>query len=189
MPRFLLLLLCTLPITVFGQQKFERESRIRIDEVPETAQQFLQAGQIAVKVKWYYEENLEGNSIEAKFRQERKRFSVEFDTLGQIQDIEVEIAQAELPAPTLLSIERELGSRFTRFKLQKIQVQYLDTEPTLAELLIRYPAVGEAQVRYEIVLKGRNEEGTALYECTFDQSGKLLEQQQIIFKNANHLEY
>ncbi|MEL6655994.1 MAG: hypothetical protein AAFY48_18445 [Bacteroidota bacterium] len=189
MPRFLLLLLCTLPITVFGQQKFERESRIRIDQVPEAAQQFLQAGQIDVKIKWYYEENLEGNSIEAKFRQDGQRFSVEFDTLGQIQDIEIEISPTELPAPTLLSIEGELGSRFRRFKLQKIQVQYIDTETALTELLLRYPEVGQAQVRYEIVLKGRNEEGTALYECTFDQSGKLLEQRQIIFKNANHLEY
>lgn len=189
MIRYTLLILCFAPLSLLAQQKLERESRIKPNDVPEVALGFLENGQVTAKTKWYFEENLEGNSIEAKFRQDGHRYSVEFDTLGLIQDIEIEVKELALETAVLSAMTDHLGSTFTNYRIRKIQVQYSGAPEVLNKILASYPEVGVVVTRYEVVVKGRNAEETALYEFTFDEAGEFIKQQQIIFKNANHLEY
>ena len=185
----ILVLVFSVPTALSAQLKFERETRLKEEDVPDPALSFIQQANLDSKVKWYFEENLEGNSVEAKFKLDQVRYSVEFDTTGSIQDIEVEVKAATLAPTILATIKEQLAQQFSRYKIQKIQLQYSGPEEVLSTALVQHPDIGEAETRHEIVVKGRNSEDTALYEFTFDQDGQLLKQERIVFKNANHLEY
>jgi hypothetical protein len=94
----LLKILLLLATSAFGQVKYEKEFRLKPGQVPVKARQFIDSINLQQKVKWYYEQNLKGNSIEAKFRMNHKRYSIEFDTLGNLQDVEVQIGWEQMPA-------------------------------------------------------------------------------------------
>ncbi|MDQ4139839.1 MAG: hypothetical protein M3142_04880, partial [Bacteroidota bacterium] len=108
----------------FGQTKYEKEYRLKPQEVPVEARKFVDALRFSGKVKWYFEENLKGNSIEAKVTNNQKRYSLEFDTLGNLQDVEVQIDWLEIPEVTRNNISGSLDSEYSDYKINKIQVQY-----------------------------------------------------------------
>ena len=51
----------------FGQQKFEKEYRIKSDDVPITAIKFIEKITDKKRLKWVAEESKDGKTIEAKF--------------------------------------------------------------------------------------------------------------------------
>jgi len=76
---------------LFAQEKFEMESRLKQNDVPSNALNFIDSLSLKNKVKWYLEEGIERKSIEAKFKRSGKKHSVEFDILGNIEDVEIEV--------------------------------------------------------------------------------------------------
>jgi hypothetical protein len=87
---YIFLILSTLfPLLLSGQIKMEREYRIRKDTIAENACIFInQSGFLEEKtrVKWYREESKDGNSYEAKFKQNGREFSIEFNMKGELED-------------------------------------------------------------------------------------------------------
>ncbi|MEL7341524.1 MAG: hypothetical protein AAGM67_13685, partial [Bacteroidota bacterium] len=73
-----------------AQEKLEKERRIQDDEVPAAARSFIDSCMFGGTIKWYSEEELDGMSVEAKLKEVGYRYSIEFDTLGQIEDVEIE---------------------------------------------------------------------------------------------------
>ena len=189
LPFLLLAVLLSFSNGLTAQQKFERETRLRENNVPAVALSFIQATDPQERIRWYYEENLEGNSVEAKFKRESVRYSVEFDTLGNIQDVEIEISPDELESSLKDEVDDNLTEQFTKYKWQKLQRQYTGSVAQLQSLLRGEQGLIGLTIRYELELKGTKDHHTALYEITFDEAGLITQQRQIIFKNANHLEY
>lgn len=177
------------PAFAWSQVKFERESRLRVSEVPSSAVAFIEKAAISTKIKWYFEENEAGNSVEAKFRHQASDYSVEFDTSGLIQDIEIKIDLSELSALQQQAINTALGALFTKYRIRKIQRQYRGSTEDLLRVMQLVGVVSNNQIRYELVVKGRDSNGVNLYEITFDEEGQLLQKRLIIFRNAEHLEY
>lgn len=184
-----ILLVCIFHLDTNAQQKFERESRLKPDEVPTAALQFIEAVEMDTRWKWYYEENLEGNSVEAKTKYKGTRYSVEFDTSGKIQDVEIEMKWQDLDDQVRRNISIALDSLFTRHKINKIQIQYSAESKVLLDLLNNQPNIPQAKIQYEIVVAGRKTNRPKLYELTFTDSGKLSEISEIIFRNTDNLEY
>ena len=184
----LLLLSILLSLNLFSQKKVEREFRLKTDEVPEKALHFIDNAESAkIKVKWYFEENLKGNSVEAKFVYESKRYSVEFDTLGNLQDIEVEISIDSIEKQVQERIQVYLKDQFEKFTIQKIQLQYIEVRKNFSEHL--QMAQSEIEVKYEIVVKGRQEKKWKLFEVTFNKEGDPEDQVEIVLRNTDNLEY
>jgi hypothetical protein len=184
-----ILLLIVFQMTANAQQKFERESRLKADEVPAEAIRFIEAVDMQTKWKWYYEENLKGNSVEAKTKYGGKRYSVEFDPSGDILDVEVETGLQELDKNVRDKIIQELDSLFVRYKIEKIQVQYTAGRQLLISLLNGKSVVPDLNVQYEIVVKGRTVNRPKLYELTFTDAGRLIDSSEIIFRNTDNLVY
>ena len=83
---------------LFAQDKIERELRVEEKVVPKEARDwFYDAFETTKRPKWYQEIFESGYSYEAKFKLKGKFYSVEFDSLGLIQDVEIEIDYNELP--------------------------------------------------------------------------------------------
>jgi hypothetical protein len=172
-----------------AQQKFERESRLKPVDVPTAALQFIDAVDLETKWKWYFEENLQGNSFEAKTKHQGKRYSVEFDTSGKIQDVEIEKSWQEMDEQLRGNILQALDSLFISHKIDKIQIQYVAENTVLLGILNKKADQTDSKIQYEIVVNGKTTGRPKLYELTFNDKGILLESSEIIFRNTDNLEF
>ncbi len=175
--------------SLFAQQKFEKESRLAQSDVPMNALNFIDSLNLKNKVKWYLEEGLERKSIEAKFKRNRKKHSVEFDALGNIEDVEIEMKWDELTTPLKNSISTRLQKDCIKHRINKIQIQYTGNQIPLFLKLLSGKPTEDLTVKYEIIVKCRSEKSTELFEYLFTDKGHFVLASQIIFKPSYHLEY
>lgn len=177
------------PIALFSQEKMEKEYRIKEKNVPVSALLFMDSIGIKVKTKWYKEEGLEKNSIEVKFKYRKRRYSIEFDTLGKVEDVEITRKWKETNKNTQKLIENQLLKDCSKYKVEKIQIQYKGPDKQLYEI-VRNPFTEiPLQKSYEVVVKCKTEEEVALYEYLFNVKCEKVFRTKIIFKNSSHLEY
>ncbi|TNF40003.1 MAG: hypothetical protein EP310_09645 [Bacteroidetes bacterium] len=175
--------------SAFSQVKFEKESRLKRADIPPVALKLIESLAIPGKIKWYSEESLTGNSVEAKFRFNKKHYSVEFDTEGNLQDVEITIEIAEIQEGAKENIFKKLESEFNKFSIQKIQAHYPGKNPEILSIIKNPPKETGNNVKYELVVNGKTENTTKQYEMVFDNNGILTEKKEIIQKNADNLEF
>ncbi len=177
------------PFISKAQQKYEREFRIKSETIPQSAKEFIDSISADSKIKWYKEISLNDITIEAKFKYNKKKFSVEFDTLGKLQDVEFVIKKREISPEVYNKIELKLDSVYQKWKFQKIQIHYSGKSSHIVAAIRKNEPSDLIKIGYEIVLKGKNLEDTNLYEITFNEQGELKNILQIIQDKADHLEY
>lgn len=183
----LLFTLCTQ--NAYGQQKYEKESHLTLKSAPPVALVFINDLEITNRIKWYSEVSLKSKSIEAKFKLDNKRHSIEFDTTGIIQDVELEMKWTEMQSHLKDSINSQLSSICSSYKISKIQIQYSGSQSDLLSFLKDGAATENLTINYEIIVKCMNNNKTELFEYLFSDEGRLLETFKIIFKNSSNLEY
>jgi hypothetical protein len=172
-----------------AQEKYEKESRIREKYVPTKALQFIDSSDLKSRIRWYLEEGLNRKSIEAKFKHDKVRYSVEFDTLGNVEDIEIETPWENLNSHLKDSISSHLKKDCLKHKIVKVQIQYSGSE---SELLAKLKTNHNSQylkIKYEIVVKCNLHNKVELFEYLFNEAGTPLSVSKILFKNSSHLEY
>ena len=140
-------------------------------------------------IKWYYEENQLGNSVEAKFKKDKKKYSVEFDTEGQIQDVEIKTNWESLPLKVQNQLNHDLDSCFSKYHINKIQVQYSGDKSILTKIIQNGNVQEPITTQYELIVSGRNEGEHKQCEVTLDENGNVISVVQIIHKNSDNLEY
>jgi hypothetical protein len=169
---------------LFSQDKLEKESRIRSEEVPLQAQQWVEeAFGRGHRVKWYYERTSGKESYEAKFRWKRQRYSVEFSLEGALEDVEMRRKFKSIP-PALQKSLKEIEG----FQLQRLQEQWSGPSVDVMEA-IRTGDASAIQVQYEVEFMGKINEEKALWEGTFSQEGALLDYRHIILRPVDNLNY
>ena len=171
-----------------AQYKFEKESDLSIDQVPSIAFDFIDSGVIDTNVDWYYEENLVGNSVEAKFLYDDHHYSVEFDTSGLLQDIEIEYSEQELPRELMDRIDKSLNLQFKKYSLHKIQKQYSGDLTSLHSFLNDQDR-NEWIIKYELVIKAKKDKRMKLYEVLLDEEGRTESIEEIVLRNNDYLEF
>lgn len=184
-----IVLMVLFPSLLRAQQKYERESRIKREMIPPSAQEFIDSIGSDSKIKWYREIGLNGVSIEAKFRYNKKKFSVEFDTLGSVQDAEFLIKKSDINPSVYKTIATKLDSLYKKWKFQKIQMQYAGKRIDIITSILNNEPSQSINVSYEIVLKGKALGNTQLFEITFNEQGEIKNVLHIIQDKSDHLEY
>ena len=173
----------------FPQIKYEREYKLDKSEIPILAQSFVDSCQFSSKVKWYGEESQKGRSIEAKTKDQGEKFSLEFDLEGKIQDAEWEIKEEQIETKILTIIKQELGREFSKYKIQKIQIQWTGSAISLINLIRKRSSNENYIQKYECVIKGRKAKATAMYELLFGPEGKLEYMAKIQTRNTDNMDY
>jgi hypothetical protein len=174
---------------LLAQEKYERESRIKQKNVPTEALHFFDSISNINKIKWYKEEGLNKISFEAKFKINRTKYSVEFDSLGNIEDIEIEVDWRDLKTQLKDTISAQLNKNCNSHKITKLQIQYTGSKADLWHQL-KYQAINpNAIVHYELIVKCRQSKDVNLFEYLFSEFGKIVSVSKIVFKNSSHLEY
>ncbi|MEZ5059223.1 MAG: hypothetical protein R2879_19480 [Saprospiraceae bacterium] len=174
---------------LYGQVKYEKESRMKEKDVPKMALDFINSLEGKGKVKWYLEEGLDQTSVEAKFKLNRQKHSIEFDTTGNLEDAEIQLTWKEISPAVRDSIDFFLGQDCKKYKIRRIQIQYSGEPGIVLQKIKTGEKVSDYAVRYELIVKCRKEVNVNLYEYLFSESGQKLSVSQIVFKNSSHLEY
>lgn len=178
-----------LPFMLIGQIKVEKEFRIKRSEVPPKALNFIDQISFDEKLKWYREEQLKKHSIEAKSELFDWDVSIEFDTLGVLEDIEFDCDEDDLDEELLNKIEAELDQRHDRYKIFKCQYQLRGKESDLIKLLQSEPNFDELEVRYELVVRTTTDGKHEKWEYLFEYDGTFLSRAVFILNNTDVLEY
>ncbi len=188
---FLIILIFTiLPLGVSAQTKFEREYRIKEKDVPERALQFINHAVEGGKVKWYAEESQDGKSIEAKVKYQKQKFSMEFDTLGNLQDVEKTIKFQDLDQNTSESISGSLTTKFGDYKILKIQIQWTSDNPaTMIDLIKKGSSVNPFFEKFEIVLETREDKTYKAFEVLISQHGAIEKTLELDLRSMNNMEF
>lgn len=173
-------------------KKIEKEERIDAEEMP-TSSSFLieRIPEIAKKLRYYYETDGEKESFEAKFKYKGSIFSVEFGKYGKLQDIEVTLKEKQLPKQSLKNIETYLKKNQDRYKIEKIQAQYLPkaTEKNSAEKLLLKSISFNTQPpdNYELIVAVKNKGKLKKFELIFDANGQFKSKREIIRNSYDYL--
>lgn len=175
---------------VFSQGKIEKEKSIKKSEVPEAALEWLDdAFEEIKKPKWYQEFIENGYSYEAKFRYQDHFYSVEFDSLGRIEDVEVEIQLSELASEIRETIEAYWDTNYEKYKVLKVQIQYSGEEDDLEDFFDEDSLDG-VRIAYEIEYHGKEIGGAdEIWEATFDSTGVFISKRKIIIRISDNLTF
>lgn len=190
MKHFSSFLIITLLFAVnsgFSQVKREVEERISLEKLPNPIKCLLPIIKPNAKhIKFYHEIDGEKESYEVKFKKDYSLFSIEFNEAGALEDIEVLITTEQLPK----AIIEALNSIFIRYKLVKIQKQFLPTGEETPESIIERLFENRSTPRaYEIVLLGKTEKEKRQFEFLFDPHGNILDKRILMLPNQDHVIY
>jgi hypothetical protein len=172
-----------------GQDKYEKESRIDVKEVPAKALKQVEIlfGQES-NLKWFIEESDKGTSYEAKLKYNGLRHSVEFSEEGTLQDIEIESGWKDLNAEAKENIEEYFEDNYQKTKVKRMQIQLSGDFEDILEALEEKDYT-EADVRYEIEYLGTKNNRSQLWEGLFDDEGEHLQSKKIILPPTVNLDF
>ena len=185
----LLALLLALLQVAHAQNKEEKEKRISDNDLPaktiEVLKPFMEE---AAGVKFYYEIDGDHKSYEAKFKYGGRKYSIEFDSTGMLEDVEVIVNWKSLPESTKNGIETYLET-FQNNKIFRLQKQFTsesdDDQKTIAAALANQ---GET-VRYEMVVGIKENKVWHNFELLFDENGMMLEKRKVISRSSDYILY
>ena len=175
-----------------AQTKKEYEVRIDVTAFPDTAMAVLRAVPLKEKrLKYFKETNHDKVSYEAKFKFNRKRYSVEFNEAGQLEDIEITIKKSEIPKTALTAIEQYLNAHCDSHHFIKIQKQYPQTEPFTAQQVLKNALQNNnnGAVNFEIEVDLMTRKKHTAMEYLFNAKGSLLSQRIIEPASYQHVLY
>jgi hypothetical protein len=175
--------------SLFAQEKVEEERRIKKSEVPANARKWLRdAYEGKKKVRWYYEETSGEQSYEAKLKWKGHLHSVEFNTEGIIEDIEVKLQEADLPETVRRNLEHYFETTYTSHTILKVQRQWIGSSEDLEDA-IDENEVEDVETRYEIEFYGRAGSEKEIWEGLFDAQGQMIRKRIIELKPTDNLRF
>ncbi|MCX2742784.1 hypothetical protein OO013_02840 [Mangrovivirga sp. M17] len=173
----------------YSQEKLEREYKIDESEVPEKASNFIKESEVDSRINWYREESEDDISIEAKFKNKGKFYSVEFSESGEIQDIEIIVRKKEIPEEVWKILDEHITEKFAKYGIIKIQTQFTGEATWLLKLLKEGITDHDCILKYEIIIKSQVEKEWSKYEILADEEGEILQVKKIVIRNTDNLEY
>ena len=103
--------------------------------------------------------------------------------------MEFEIEWKNIPKLVKKNIEIYLDSTYKKKKIIKVQTQYTGKPENLIDLIKDIELNDRLIRKYEIVLKGKENEKFQMMEYLFSNEGKFEDKATIIIKNTDNLEY
>jgi hypothetical protein len=175
-----------------SQTKNEKEERIGIDKFPKESKMIIQnLPNNSKMLKLYKETDNDRQSFEAKFKYKKKRYSLEFDKKGKVEDIEVRIKFRTIDNKAKLAIRQYFENNYKRHKVVKVQRQYvLDKNINLNTEIKNILEDNSAILpNYEIIAEVKTQSTRDLREFLFSHSGKLLNVRIVNPSSYEHVLY
>jgi len=190
--RFKVLLLLFLSYcAVKAQVKKEQEFRIAKNDFPQNSLRTLQPHLTnAKRIRFYKEFDGKKTSFESKFKKDRLKYSIEFDSLGQLEDVEFIIKEKDIPEETWLTLQHYLKVNYHNSKIKKIQQQYpIGTKSAFQVLESAFQNLLLPDINYELIISAKEDSGFTFYEVSFDHEGNFLNARKLVDSNYDHVLY
>jgi hypothetical protein len=185
--------LTTIGINAIAQTnlKQEVEKRIKKRDMPPEALDYLHEHWLvdSRKIRFYHETDGDISSYEAKLTRDKRRFSIEFDESGKLQDIEELINYNQIPEETRSTIDSTLYSSYSKFKVRRIQRQFLPDTTGYNRLLMWNSLTAEETNNFEIEVDTQEESAVQSYEMLFNKEGLLVQRRIIIRRSLDNFLY
>jgi hypothetical protein len=184
------MLLWSLPI--LAQAKYESEFRIKKSEFPQNAIALIRDQIEDVKrLRFYKEIDSVTISFEAKFKKDRLHYSIEFNSEGVLQDVEIRIREIDVPNDVLKSITKHLEKAHPNYKIHKIQQQYPIRDGMRVKKLIEdaFQNLLLPYINYELIVSCKADTGRLEFEYLFDGEGNFISKRKSLPANYDHILY
>ncbi|MGD1889972.1 MAG: hypothetical protein ACFB15_05140 [Cyclobacteriaceae bacterium] len=171
--------------------KQEVEKRIKKSEMPSAALNYLSEHWLneSRKIRYYYETDGANISYEAKLIREKRRFSIEFDSSGSLQDIEELIDYEQIPASVQANIDLTLSQKYSKYRIQRVQRQFLP-DTTQQNALLHFSGLTTETVdNFEIEIDTQEGSAVQSYEMLFNVEGLLVQRRTIIRRSLDNFLY
>jgi hypothetical protein len=172
----------------YAQEKQEQEFRIDDSEVPEAASSFIAQVPVKKSFRWYKEKNGSLVTFEAKGRWNRHEISIEFNDAGVIEDIEITQKMRSIPQAVRERITAVLKEEGSRYRIKKMQYQFVGKPEVLLALLMR-DSLEQLASNYELVVQVKVDNAYHIYEYLFDNSGKLTQRLEVMERNSFNIQF
>lgn len=170
--NFLFFLMCF--SICFSQNKNEKETLIGLDKLPEKAKQHFKTPSYNIKrLKFYKETDNSKQSFEAKLKVNKLHYSIEFDTIGNLEDIEIIVKEKHVTVAVMNTIKSYFNLNFEQTKIIKIQKQYTNYTKNSDSLFIQHiiKNPNKPHNQFEIIAEIKTNKKHELREFTFDRNG------------------
>jgi hypothetical protein len=175
--------------SAYAQQKYERESRIESNQVPKEALEFVQSLSFISKIKWYKETGLNTTTIEAKTKYKGKKYSIEFDKNGLLEDIEIIIKKKTIPSNSCQQMSSKLEQDLGKYRVEKIQIQYSGNIESVRKKILSGSDSENLITQYELIVSAKKNRKYQKFEYLFSNTGEFLKRSDIVLINTDNLEY
>lgn len=179
-------------LPLYGQAKYEREFRIAKSQFPDQALTWIEEElKDARRVRFYKEIDSARMSYEAKFKKDRLHYSAEFNSRGELEDIELLIREVDVPRDVYQAIEGHLTKDCGRHKIRRLQQQYPVTKEKKTEAVIKdaFQNLILPYINYELIVSCRTGSGRLEYEYIFNAEGSFISRRISIPPNYDHILY
>jgi hypothetical protein len=185
---FTLILMICLFQAASTQDKIEKEYKIDQKSVPQSAVKWVIDAFPDARMDWYYEETSGVKSYEAKLKWDDHKFSIEFDTLGVLEDVEMDIDWEEISDNGRKGIAAFLQKEDDNYKIRKIQKQ-LSGDADLVIQYIKGDVSAEVIRRYEIEYYSTSNDKFNLWEGLFSDDGKFIKKRRVQLLTTDNLDF
>lgn len=176
----------------YAQTKNEKEERINKEDFPINALEVIDhIPAHAKRLRFYKETDGEKQSFEAKFKLNKLRYSVEFNTNGELEDIEVKTKFGAISKPLSNNILSYLKNNHDKHRIIKIQKQFLFNNTLSPKDFFKTIINNNTDLkpRFEIIAEVKDGKTRTIKEFTFDNKGDFVEARIVNPNSYEHVLY
>jgi len=158
----LLFIIFLIPYALFAQS----DKNVSVKNIPQNIPGYLEKNYPSHKnVSYFIEYDGDTLCYQADFEYMKQKYSLLFDTLGNVIETEVEILFEKISDPIEKLIEEKLSLDLKKYKVIKAQtVDY------------------KGQLLYEIQVRGKKNKEVEFYEYYFNRTGAFVKVEMIVLK-------
>ena len=143
-------------------------------------------------IRYFVQTDGEETTYEVKLEWQGDQYSIEFSMEGAIQDVEKLINFDDIPESARKAITQDLESQFNKYRLTRIQIQFLATDEDdeddadFIDDILEQDAE-DYEIRYEIEVDGDNRSELGSFEMLYNSSGSLIEKRKILRRSLDNI--
>jgi hypothetical protein len=162
-PIFLTILALIVPCLSFAQS----DKDVKTKDIPSPVKEYLIKNYAEVQNLKYYKE-IKNDSVfyEAEFKYKEDKYSLLFLPDGNLYEMEIEMPFEQLPASIRNNINKDLSSRYSKFKIHKTE----QVNP-------------QKQLKYEISLHAKKGNHSGYFEIFYDGLGNFISEEEETLKS------
>lgn len=174
-----------------GQNRAEREYRIRKSQFPTVQAEHMTKGSKIKKKRYYKEVNGLQTIYKIKFKRDRLHYFISYDDTGKLINSGFRVAEIDVPDETLQKIKSYLSDTFETFRIQRIFQEYpvTDSENDTLELTDTFQNLLLPSNVYRLIINAKSETENVEYDLWFNSDGSLLNKRRALPRNNDRILY